>query len=970
MCRSSVEIAETIKRARANTHNAWVSISCFGGTRRSAKEAVDCRMIGVDIDLKSGDIPPFDSKTQALEYVLRTPEIGLPLPTFTIDSGHGIHLWYVLDKVLPRERWVEVSSAMWAALGSVHTGFVTDPSRKRDAAGLLRLPYTTNTKRDKETKQLLPGAETTILEDYSTGAEIDHDQLVEVLARFGDITRTMPPPLPGKVFAPIEYRSRTETDLTVPSMMPVVANCKVLRHAYEHQDQMGYNEWWPMIASCAWASDGREVAHAMSLRHPNYDHASVDQKFDDFADGDSLPPSCAYLATSIMGDNSACLDCACHMTGRKWPHQHPAVQDALKIDETLLPVQLAEPTSEESPIRCEAPNTPEPAETLASSPIPSHVTDTGSRFYATEDLRMVMKSKNEDGEPIILQLADHAVWGERFIWNPIEQRTEIGFGTARYGRDRKLIRGEVQVPARYISGEWSGMAAPFADSGVALAAVLPKTKNAFREYLIAEQSRVRDEARAVEVAHHGWQPDGSFAAANHVFTKGSSRPARLTASAKAHEQRFARRGSADEQKAILKLYGERGSAVSKFVLGLSAGSPAHGFRERGGTITALVGRTSLGKTKMCEFAASFWGRPDMLLIRPEATIKSVYEMIGTARNLPSWVDEITYSDKSDLIRMVHQIAAGGGRGALNRNGQARAVEAVPAWASSVVWTSNTSIVQQLRGISDAERAVALRVLELRVAGATLTLDDPTRLATLDRAYTQNCGHVGAMLAERYANHRDQLEAAHEAVLDDVAKILPGGASGPYRYWVQALQTFETGAAALHDMGLIAMDAEQRKRIRDDLARQALADAGMVDMQVVDAIRQYVNENIERMVTLRTVIENGKTVSQSYIPATGAVGRLEVDEPNGIIRARLNVTRFEEWLDRRSSTLDAVIHKAQGEGLLRRDARASADIYAGCTRLDRAGRGMSRGVEAPLVTFWLPMKVDQVAEARAKQAASV
>lgn len=946
--------------------NAWVSLSCFPGSRRSAKEAVDCRMIGVDIDFKAGDIPTFVDKAEALAYTASTANIGLPLPTFTIDSGHGIHLWYVLDEALPRERWMEVASAMWAALGSIHTGFITDPSRKRDAAGLLRLPCTTNTKVDKDTGQLMPPVETGFVSGdwahLSTGQAISLDQIKPVLQQYGAITTSLPAPdSSSKSFDALVHRPPFEADLSVPSMIPVVRACRVLQHAYAHQATAGYNEWWPVIAACAWASDGREVAHAMSAKHPNYDAAAVDKKFDDFADGDSLPPSCTYLATAVMGDNSACLDCACSMTGRKWPHQHPALSAARSVETAVSTGETASPKPIETPA-----SRPIPSGDPAPS-VPSHVTDSGSRFYATDDLRMVMRSKNDDGEPVVVQLADHAIWGERFVWNPIEQRNEIVFGLARHDANHAVVKGEVQVPARYISGDWSMMAAPFADAGVALAAVQPKTKNAFKEYLIYEQTRVRNEVRVTEVAHHGWQEDKSFAAGNLVYdVRGTARPARLTASAKAHEQRYAPQGSIDEQKAMLKLYDQYGSDVSKFVLALSAGSPAHGMRERGGTITALVGRTAVGKTGLIQFGASFWGRPDLLLIQPEATVKSVYESIGTARNLPSWVDEVTYADRSDLVRMIHQIAAGGGRGALNRNGQARAVEAVPAWASAVVWTSNASIVAQLQGISDANRAVALRVLELEVTDSTLALPDAVELARLPKRYVQNCGHVGAMLAERYARERAAVEAAHDACLDEVAFGLPGGASGPYRYWAQVLQTFESGAAALHDMGLVSMDQDFRKRLRDRMTDHAIKKAESVVSNATDTIRQYANENIERMISVSEDV-NSVGEKRTYVPSQSAIGRIEQDMTNGVVRVRLNRQKFEEWLDRRDSTLDAVFARAKFENLLRPDAEASVDIYAGCTRMDRASSISQQYIEAPVVTFWLPMKVDQIAAAKARKA---
>lgn len=80
----------------------------------------------------------------AIEHFCK--ETGLPLPTHVVESGGGLHVYWVLDALLPREEWRE-SATKIKALTQTH-GLLADPSRTADIASVLRIPGTLNHKYD------------------------------------------------------------------------------------------------------------------------------------------------------------------------------------------------------------------------------------------------------------------------------------------------------------------------------------------------------------------------------------------------------------------------------------------------------------------------------------------------------------------------------------------------------------------------------------------------------------------------------------------------------------------------------------------------------------------------------------------------------------------------------------------------------------------------------------------------------
>lgn len=71
-------------------------------------------------------------------------EVGLPKPTYVVESGGGLQIYWVFLRRLENEAWKSHARSL-KALCAAH-GFLVDPSRSADIASVMRMPGTSNRK--------------------------------------------------------------------------------------------------------------------------------------------------------------------------------------------------------------------------------------------------------------------------------------------------------------------------------------------------------------------------------------------------------------------------------------------------------------------------------------------------------------------------------------------------------------------------------------------------------------------------------------------------------------------------------------------------------------------------------------------------------------------------------------------------------------------------------------------------------
>jgi hypothetical protein len=106
------------------------------------------------LDLDCGEDKAYPDKNNALR-ALRDfcKSTGLPKPSFFVDSGNGLHIYWQFDDLVEKEAW-RAAAAKLKELAEV-MGLKADPSRTADIASVLRVPGTCNWKDPRNPKRVV-----------------------------------------------------------------------------------------------------------------------------------------------------------------------------------------------------------------------------------------------------------------------------------------------------------------------------------------------------------------------------------------------------------------------------------------------------------------------------------------------------------------------------------------------------------------------------------------------------------------------------------------------------------------------------------------------------------------------------------------------------------------------------------------------------------------------------------------------
>jgi hypothetical protein len=126
---------------------------------RNRENAVALKAIWLDIDCNKEPPKGYRCKEDGLKALKEfCDSTGTPYPTAIVDSGNGLHTYWISDKPLPPTEWLPYAEGLHALAvkhGLFHDAITTD------AARVLRVPDTSNKKQDppKPVKILLLAAD-------------------------------------------------------------------------------------------------------------------------------------------------------------------------------------------------------------------------------------------------------------------------------------------------------------------------------------------------------------------------------------------------------------------------------------------------------------------------------------------------------------------------------------------------------------------------------------------------------------------------------------------------------------------------------------------------------------------------------------------------------------------------------------------------------------------------------------------
>jgi hypothetical protein len=328
---------------------------------RKAANATWLKAIWIDCDVKPGDAQHYHTMTEAFDALdAFRNKVGLPPPSMVVNSGGGLHVYWVSDTPMSPDEWLSYADGLKALL--LREGVLCDTGLTTDAARILRVPGTLNHKYNPPRPvQLLHHGQSY---DFAS----DLASLKRASASLVRSALQPPPPVaptvPGVVFDTPDpaFAALTPDDalqagtgargpfLVDPAPIFADDGCSFLRDAKANGGaDLGQPLWNLSVLCTTFMENGNALAHEISKGHATYTaddtQAFYDRKMAERERGVGYPSCRAIKGTG----GQACGTCP-HFAKGKSPLNIPAntatVNSSAAIDVAALsdqPVTPSEP---------------------------------------------------------------------------------------------------------------------------------------------------------------------------------------------------------------------------------------------------------------------------------------------------------------------------------------------------------------------------------------------------------------------------------------------------------------------------------------------------------------------------------------------------------------------------------------------------------------------------------------------------
>jgi hypothetical protein len=300
---------------------------------RSQQNAVALKSFFIDLDAKGADKDSYTSPAEAnaaLDEFIKA--VGLPSPSVVVNSGNGLHIYWVVSRPLTPEEWRPLAFAL--ADATKRHGLKCDTQCTIDSARVLRIPNTLNRKTDPSKPVTIAGNPTDF--DYPL------ERIEKALAPY-KVAGTTSHSTPYYIENPSLFPQRTPVNdnelgagiyILKPALVDldnVASECAFIGQAIATGGMNYTNPLWNLTTLIATFTEGGRVdAHRMGDKHLGYTEESTDVLFDrkerEKAEKNLGWPSCQAISGSGCTACQSCRHFAAgksplHLVGRALPPQ-------------------------------------------------------------------------------------------------------------------------------------------------------------------------------------------------------------------------------------------------------------------------------------------------------------------------------------------------------------------------------------------------------------------------------------------------------------------------------------------------------------------------------------------------------------------------------------------------------------------------------------------------------------------------
>lgn len=703
---------------------------------------------------------------------------GIPAP-MVVDSGGGLHCYWPFTKPVNHAAWKKLATAFKALTQKF--GFLADPTRTADFASILRPAGTHNTKRGGRREVRVCNA--------GKFREVTPEEIVAAIAR---VKREQGLEVPKHIERQAvasdldDLISKGKTDFPPYSAEEAATKCAQIAAMRDTKGDVGYDHWRGVIGFIKFSSEGEQLAFEWSSEREATGHSQCDvqSKLDSW---NSKPPTCEFF--------QGCNPDGCE--GCEWKEKlGDKLKSPARLGRTItIHTETEVQTVEERGKKVEVEIPPMPR---------------GYRWHGNQIVRELL---DKDGLP-----QDHAVTPTR-LWSVARVR-----GTD--GRMKVLLRmlmDDGRVKDFYVGADEIAAGGTSLLKALGAYEVYPSTQNInsanhLTAYLRDEAEALKRRAQEVNTYESfGWKDDyEAFVIGNRAYTKDGAERLVITAgSASSYEEALTKRtGSAEGwARAIDVLYNREGMEAYQYALCSGFGSPLGEFQEEEykGIPVALTSKVpGKGKSTLCKMALYAFGNAEEMTLTGDkgATPMARDTFMGTYKNLPILIDEITYIKPEELGDFLYTASNGKAKTRLQSTGGAVSIRKPLTWNTSVYLTANTRMAALLSSVKADSMAEAVRIFEIPLDSMDTPELDLEEFKLAVGTVKRNVGLAG----ETYLKWLAQNQSKILEMIVEEAKALNGSVveTPQFRFFRMHVECTMVAARIMKELGLVEFDIDRMR----------------------------------------------------------------------------------------------------------------------------------------------------------------
>jgi hypothetical protein len=690
-CDAQADAEDKIDSLIQQEYDTYFGVAKYKTNENRKFYNVECLQVFM-LDVDCGPTKSFADKSAGLASLADfCNDNDLYPPTLIIDSGNGVHAYWVMDAPVPRDVWKVAAEAL--KLLCKESGFDADPSVTADAARIMRVLGSFNHKTN-------PPLPTALL---LKGDVISFEQFRASVKAVGEL-----PPAPSHIpREPSELMKRHQERTrklfhVLTDKIKAGLGCPQMERIITQQLDIMHDAWRSGLSIARNCEDWETAIHDISSEHPRYDYAATVKKADDTID---KPHRC----TTFDAHSPKICD-KCQYKGKISSPIELCVEFIEAKDNLVVNIE------DGAAVTYTLPTLPPGYKRLATGGIYYHNKDGEDELIYEHDIYLIKRMHDED-------------------------RGDLALAKLHLPREK---------PREFVIPLSSLMAKDRFKDILSTNGVIGSQRqmDAVMMYLVrfAKEQQLSLDLEILR-PQFGWADENTtFVLGTTEYSQDGSKHTPAAESTKDVARAIRQRGDLSEWSKVANVYGNDGFEAEAFALFAGFGAMLMKFTNyKGAMINLLHPDSGTGKTTILKVINSIVGHPDELLSKESDTLAYKLHLLGVHNNIATTYDELTNTLPEVVSNLLYAVTQG--KGANRMQAQVNAARRNDTtWSTLAISSSNASLVQKLGVLKAAANGEIMRLMEYRIDRKTL-LSKQEAYEIFEGKMYQNYGVAGPVYVD-------------------------------------------------------------------------------------------------------------------------------------------------------------------------------------------------------------------------------